>query len=261
MNLKGIESFLKFFEVKYNYSDIIKFEEKLPGDIVKRISVSNIPMLQLFFKVILDYYKDNTFELSFSDKDISDDTKFTLIKKIDGYEMITYDKAISLFNLVDFMFKIMKNILKKSKKGFDIWSAGKPINFNQTLKYEIDLFFYIVFRHVFPEDLRNILKEELHISKLEDNIIHTCNGIIIKQGKVCNVMKKDDNQEKVETPVSPKTPISPISSISDEESYFDFMTIKKEKLNSLDKPEGMAMVLKIISMLRGFSERRRSKML
>ena len=258
--LKGIESFLKFFEVKYKYADIIQLEEKLKHGTTKHISVGSIPMLQIFFKIVLEYYKDNKFNLSFSDKDISNDIKSQLIKKIPGYENVQYDKAIALFNLVDFIFKIMKNILKKSKKGFELWSEGKPISFKQTLSYDIDLYFYIVFRHVFPEDLLDIFKKELHISHLEDSIINKCNGIIMQQGKVCNVMKQDEI-ESPKTPKTPVTPVSPMDSISDEESYFDFMSIKKEKLNSVDKPQGMGMVLKILSMLRGFSERRRSKML
>lgn len=263
LELKGIASFLKFFEVKYKYADIIQLEEKLQQGTTKHISVASIPMLQVFFKILLEYYKDNNFDLSFSDKDVANDIKSQLIKKIPGYENVQYEKSIALFNLVDFIFKIMKNILKKSKKGFDLWSEGKPISFKQTLSYDIDLYFYIVFRHVFPEDLLDIFKKELHISQLEDNIITKCNGIIIQQGKVCNVMKQTEieSPQTPQTPQTPKTPVSPMDSISDEESYFDFMSIKKEKLNSVDKPQGMGMVLKILSMLRGFSERRRSKML
>lgn len=258
LELKGIESFLKFFEVKYNYSELVKFDEKLHGDIIKHSSVSSIPMLQLFFKIVLEYYYLHDIPLEYSDTNISDDIKLSLIKKIESYQIIYKEKAVKMFNLVDFMFKIMRDILKKSKKGFNLWSANQPLlDFNTQISYDIDLFFYIVFMHVFPSELRSILKKELHISNLEDNIIHKCNGIIMKQGKICKMVKSDWQQHYE----SPTIPTSPIDVVSDDESYFDFLSPKKETLIPINKPEGFATTLAILSKLRGFSERRRSKML
>ena len=267
LGLRGVEAFLKFFEVKYRYSDIITFEEKLPGDTIRHVSISSIPMLQLFFKIILEYYYVHDIPLEYSDKSISDDIKLNLIKKIESYQtslvetrqIIYKEKAVKMFNLVDFMFKIMSNILKKLQKGFNIWSVGKPsiIRFETTLSNDIDLFFYIVFMHVFPDELRSVLKKELHISSLEDNIIHKCNGIIMKEGKICKMVKSDWEEH----PKTPSIPSSPIDAVSEDESYFEFLSPKKEVLIPINKADGFATTLAILSKLRGFSERRRSKML
>jgi hypothetical protein len=265
LNLNGMEDFLKFFEVKHNFNDIIKFEDKVKGqDVVKYYSISKIPMLQLFFKIILEYYYRHEIILDYSDNSISDETKSRLIQKIESYQIIYQEKGVKMFNLVDFMFKNLRRVLEKSKKGFDLWKQGKPISFNQTIMYDIDLYFYILFFHVLPSDLKSILKRELHISDMEDNIINKCTGIIIKNDRICNL-----SQEDLKSPLSPypsptsPTP-SPIDSISENEPIFKlkFSSSKKDKSNySLNKAEGIGMLLKMFSMLRGFSQRRRSKML
>lgn len=253
MNTKlvDIENFIKLFETKYNYTELFSFNEKLKNDVVKHYSVSHIPMLQVFVGIILEYYKDHDILLDYSDKDITDDIKYTMLKKVGNF---SYEKSIQLFDLIDFMFKTMKKILIKSKKGFDIWAEGKPLNFKQTISYDIDVYFYIVFINVFPEELKDILRRELHISSLEDKIIRKCYGVIIKNNVVCNIMKEDDKALYTQPIlISPK-----IDDISGQQ-LFDFSF--KSKPYSLDTREGIAMLLKIMSMLRGFSERRRSKVL
>lgn len=264
LNLNGMDDFLKFFDVKYNFNEVIKFEEKLKGEgVVKHYSISKIPMLQLFFKIILEYYYRHEIKLEYSDNSISDETKLRLIQRIESYQIIYQDKAVKMFNLVDFMFKNLRRVIEKSKKGFDIWKEGKPISFNQTIMYDIDLYFYILFSHVLPADLKAILKKELHISNVEDDIINKCTGIIIKNDRICNLTKEDTTH--LPSPISPISPIpSPIDSISEDEPIFKlkFPLSKKDKSNyALDKAEGIVMLLKIFSMLRGFSQRRRSKML
>lgn len=265
LNLNGMEDFLKFFEIKYNFNDIIKFEQKVKGqDVVKYYSISKIPMLQLFFKIILEYYYRHEIVLDYSDNTISDETKSRLIQKIESYQIIYQEKAVKMFNLVDFMFKNLRRVIEKSKQGFDIWKEGKPISFNQTIMYDIDLYFYILFAHVLPADLKSILKKELRISDVEENIINKCTGIIIKNDRICNLSQAETSPLPSPLP-SPVTPTpSPIDSIG-EEPYFKLKfpsSSKKDKSNyALNKAEGIGMLLKMFSMLRGFSQRRRSKML
>ncbi len=266
LDLNGMENFLKVFEVKYKYQEIISFEQKYNGGengpLIKHFSISKIPMLQLFFKIVLEYYYRHDIPLDYSDKTLTDEMKMQILKKIESYHIIYQDKAVKMFNLVDFMFKNLKKVIEKSKKGFDIWKEGRPISFNQTIMYDIDIYFYILFVHVLPQDLKDVLRKELHISNLENDIITKCSDIIIKNDRICNIMKVESTTPSPQTS-TPQTP-SPIDSISEEEPYFKlkFSSPKKDKINySLEKPEGIGMLLKMFSMLRGFSSRRRSKML
>lgn len=252
INLKNIENFIKVFENKYNYITLLLFTEKLKDDLIKQYSISHIPMLQLFIGIILEYYKDHDILLDYSDNNTTDIIKYNILKKVGDY---SFEKSIKLFDLVDFMFQVMKKILVKSKKGFDIWAEGKPLNFEQAISYDIDIYFYIVFINIFPEELKDILRKELNISSLEDNIIKKCNGIILKNNVVCNIMEKNVEKALYTQPI---VLLSKFDDVVSEKS-FDFSI--KPKPYSLDRREGIAMLLKIISMLRGFSNRRQSKLM
>lgn len=214
-----MQSLLKYFETKHNFISLIHIDK---GSNMHSISESK--MLQLFFSVILNYYYSRDILIDYSDKTISRKIKLEIIMKL--FPIMYEEKAQKLFNLVDFMFSTLKDTIICTKKGFREWVETIPVRlqFSHTIMPNIDVFFYIIFIKVFPEDLKIILKKELRISDLEDSIINKCKDSIIKKNcKICNIQDK--------------TPI-------------DF---------SLNSSQGIVILLKILSDFRSYDKRRNSK--
>lgn len=238
LHTNNIESVIRFFEITYNYNTL--FEPR-------KFFISKIPRLRLFIKTIMDYYNHNDLQLNYSNKDISNDTKLGLIKNVYDLQYTNDDKLISIFNLLDLIFKKMRNVIKKAQSGFTIFFKDAPISFTQTLDNDIDIFFYIVLVHTFPIELRNILRSNLHISNMEESIINKCKGILVQKDNVCDIMSA--------TPSPNMEPLVESFDSIGNDSFLNMFTYKKNKSYSIDTGKGFGLILKLVSMLRSFSDR------
>lgn len=192
-----MESLLKYFDIKYNIKEFINLEKETKNITETSFSVSKSQMLNVFFTTLLEYYyKNDTLNIDYNDTSISDEIKDNLIKKV--YPIIYKAKAAKMFNLVDFMFKTFRKVLVKANSGYLKWMQ-KPgvfnIDFTVSLMPNIDILFYIIFVNVLPEDLKILLRKELKITSLENNILTKCSGILFKKNKICN-FKNDDLSKK-----------------------------------------------------------------
>lgn len=220
-----MQTLLKYFEIKYNFKELIYFIKSDGLSNTKIYSISHSKVLQFFFNIILDYYYSHDIQIDYNDKNIDNKIKSDIIKKL--YPIIEDNKAVKLFNMMDFMFSIFKKILINTNDGFIQWVETIPtkLRLSATLLPNLDLFFYIIFINVFNDDLKNILKRELHISNLEYDIINKCHNIIIRNNnRICNI---SENSNKTDL--------------------------------SLSSSGGMIMILKIFNDLRSYSNRRPSK--
>lgn len=220
-----MQALLKYFEIKYNFKELIYFIKSDGLSNTKIYSISHSKVLQFFFNIILDYYYSHDIRIDYNDKNIDNKIKSDIIKKL--YPIIEDNKAGKLFNMMDFMFSIFKKILINTNDGFIQWVETIPtkLRLSVTLLPNLDLFFYIIFINVFNDDLKGILKRELHISNLEYDIINKCHNIIIRNNnRICNI---SENSNKTDL--------------------------------SLSSSGGMIMILKIFNDLRSYSNRRPSK--
>lgn len=249
-----MEGVLKYFEIKHNIRDTLEFDEKV-GNAVHSFSISKSKILQVFFTTVLEYYYVNTIPLDYSDESVSDDTKIAVMKKM--YPSVP--KSKHMFDLVDFMFKTFKRVLLRSHTGFLKWLAEpdvRPVQFAGILMPNIDLFFYVIFIQVFPEDLREMLRKELRIQDVEYNILNRCRGILIRNNaRICNL--KTSQHTALSSPVYSRLDIDSIK----EKSSISFSPTKAAKEDlSLEKPGGLMMMIKLFNDLRQFSKRRSSLM-
>lgn len=220
-----MQSLLKYFEIKYNFKELIYFIKSDGLSNTKIYSISHSKVLQFFFSIILDYYYSHDILIDYNDKKTDDKIKSDIMKKL--YPIIKDNKAKQLFDMMDFMFSTFKKILMSTNTGFIQWVETIPtkLRLSSTLLPNLDVFFYIIFIKVFTDDLKNILKRELHISDLEYSILNKCQGIIIRNNtRICNI---SENSNKTDL--------------------------------SLSSSAGMIMILKIFNDLRSYSNRRPSK--
>lgn len=223
----------------------------------------------IFFKVVLDYYYQQDYiPLNHVARNVPEEIKASLIKKLPGYftseilkdknvkhlvDPIVTGKAAQLYDLVDFIFLTLKKVLINTKKGYN--EALKVMNKNSHLDfrkeiYNISMYLYITFIHVFPKELRESLRKALKISDLDQKILDKCHGIIIRhnQERVCNI-KKDD---------SPTSPLkSSFLDAEQEGELFDFLMDLPGKAMD-DKPDiplkskySIGMLINIFSVLQG----------
>lgn len=227
-----MESALKYFETKYNLKQVICLEEKT-DKCTKFSSISKLEEVQLLFTVIVDYYCKNEIQLDYSDKNVDNLSKYKIMQNVS--QIMYKDKAIKLYDLLDFMFKSFINVIINSEIGFVEWIESAPVRlrFDIAMTHNIHLFFYIIFFQVFPEELKTQIKKKLKISDLDYNIIGRCNGIIISNDKrICNInnMKVDESHD-----------------------LFKFLTRKDETKNNyikLSSKNGITTLLNIFNILK-----------
>jgi hypothetical protein len=186
----SIKQLIKYFEVKYTFRDTFNLTTKISDTMEESKSISQSKMLGIFIETVLYYYSKNDLNVSPSNSDNS--TKLAVMQLFN--KRLDMTLAVKLYDLLDFMFKTFKEILSIVRGGFIEWtteSDNVPLQFETTLIPNIDLMFYIIFMHKFPQELRSQLKQELRISDLDFTIAEKCNDVIIKDSSICNINKKE----------------------------------------------------------------------
>lgn len=283
-----MNNLIKYFETLYQLSDLIYIysppvykeyseleklstsEEKTEiSNVEKKYSLADDEKVVTFFKVVLDYYyQQDNIPLNHTAANVKEETKAALIKRLPGYftsekfkneeikhliEPIITGKAAQLYDLVDFIFVTLKKVLLNTKKGYNealkVMSKNSQLDFRKEI-YNISMYLYITFIHVFPKELREQLKKSLKISDLDQKILDKCHGIIIRhnQERVCNIKRED----------SPTTPLkSPLLDAEQEGELFDFLMDLPGK-SMEDKPDiplkskySIGMLVNIFSILQG----------
>lgn len=288
-----MESLLKYFEALYKLSDVLygysavhhtqytklekldtSEERSVISNVEKRYSIADDEKVKKFFKTILDYYYQKTYyqqtdmPLNHRAKDIKEEVKAALIKRIPGYftpepsqdeetrkliEPIVIDKAAKMYDLVDFIFLTLKKVLLNTEKGYNealkVMETNSHLDFRKEI-HNISMYLYITFIHLFPSDLKLLLKKALKIDDLDQKIMDKCHGIIIRhnQERVCNIKRSD-------SPTSPMK--SPLLDAEQESKMFDFMMdLPGQSID--DKPDialkskySIGMLINIFSILQG----------
>lgn len=282
-----MESLLKYFETVHKLSDILygysypeykqyqqveklttSEEKSVISNVQKRYSIADDEKVKLFFKTILDYYyHKDTIPLNHTVTNIDEQTKAALIRKIPGYfvfnlnesdkqliEPIVRDKAAKMYDLMDFIFVTLKKVLLHTQKGYDealkvIKTSSHHMDFRNEL-HNIPMYLYITFIHIFPSDLRLLLKKSLKIDDLDQKIMDRCHGMIIRHNyeRVCNIKRAD----------SPTVPIkSNFLDATQESGRFDFL-MDLSGLSVEDKPDislkskySIGMLVNIFSIIQG----------
>lgn len=283
-----MEGLLKYFETLYKLSDVLygysavhhtqynqlqkldtSEDRSVISNVEKRYSIADDEKVKKFFKTILDYYyQQDSIPLNYRATDIKEAVKAALIKRIPGYftqdpsqdeeitrliEPIITDKAAKLYDLMDYMFLTLKKVLLNTQKGYNealkVMSSDSNMEFKKEI-HNISMYLYITFIHIFPTDLRLLLKKALKIDDLDQKIMDKCHGIIIRhnQERVCNIKRHD----------SPTSPIkSHLLDAEQESKMFDFlMDLSGQPID--DKPDialkskySIGMLLNIFSILQG----------
>lgn len=259
---KGIKGLIKYFETRYEITQIIKIDSRISNELIQSKSISSSKMLILFFEIVLDYYYKNTYvPLDYSSTK-PEKLKLKLIENI--YKIGYPDLFKKLFDLADFMFKTIYKILTKIEEGYEKWDRTVNISLSPTIFPNLDILFYITFYPVFPQDLRDILHKELRLNDIEYKIIKKCNDQIIRyNSKICNT------SDNVISPVEIND-FSKFDFISDEQKTFlQSLNLKlsptKSKLPKniqeyhLNTQDGVMTLFSIISKLRNFDNRRKSR--
>lgn len=264
--INKIYKLIKFFEKKTNLSNILNFIIK-SKDVEENVSISSSKMVIHFFYIILNYYLIHDFELDYNDTNFNEETKIKIIEKALNKDMISNEISLKIFNLIDFMFNQIKNVLTQIKNGFWILNecvdedfinktkcgdinVTNTLNYEKTIFPELDMLFYITFMFMFPTELKTQLKNELIISDCEYNILEKCKSMIIKnQSKisVCSVTKNICSEKVSQSNTEPVSFLSKIFK-KEEKDYVE--------LNSVS---GILMLLSIFVKLRPFNKRRKSK--
>jgi len=260
---KGITTLIKYFETKYEITDIIKIDSRISHDLIKQKSFSGSKMLTLFFEKVLDYYHKNSYvPIDYSSMEPVT-LKLKLIENI--YKLILEDIEPDLFkklfDLVDFMFKTIKSILIKIEQGYEKWIRSINTSLSSSIFPNLDILFYITFYPVFPEELRDVLHTELRLNETEYKIIKKCNDQIIRgNSNVCNT--GDNSRSSIEI-----NDFSKFDFISDEQkSFLQKISPTKSTFNNnlpefpLNTQTGVMMLFSIILKLRNFQQRRKSRM-
>lgn len=268
-----MKSLIKYFETLYQLSDILYIYsspvhkeytalEKLNtgeetsslSQVEKKYSLADDDKVISFFKTVLDYYYHQTdIPLNHKVSDIPDEMKAALIKKIPDYSLNYTYKASRMYDLVDFIFITLKKVLLNTKKGYNdalkVMDKNSQLDFRKEV-YNISMYLYVTFIHVFPEELRVRLKKELKISDLDQKILDKCHGIIIRhnQERICNIKRSD----------SPTSPLkSSFLDAEQEGERFDFLMDLpgKSMEDKVDIPlkskYSIGMLLNIFSVLQG----------
>lgn len=254
---KGIKTLIKYFETRYEINDIIKIDSRISKELIKQHSVSSSKMLILFFEIVLDYYHKNAYvPIDYSSTE-PEKLKLKLIENI--YKIGYPDLFKKLFDLSDFMFKTIYKILTKIEDGYQKWDIN--ISLSSSIFPNLDILFYITFYPVFPQELKDILHKELRLNEVEYKIIKKCNDQIIRgNSKVCNT--SDDAIIPTES-----NDFSKFDFISDEQKTFLQKISPTKSTFPKNLPEyplntqiGVMTLFSIISKLRNFDKRRRSRM-
>jgi len=255
---KGIKTLINYFEVKYKIIDIIKINSRMSKELIQTKSVSSSKMLFLFFEIVLDYYYKKAYvPIDYSSTE-SDEFKLKIIENIykNGYP----DILKKLFDLADFIFKTIYKILTKIEEGYDKWERTINLSLSSTIFPNLDILFYITFYPVFSQELRDILHKELRLNDIEYKIIKKCNDQIIRyNSRVCNEDSDENNHIEIND-------FGKFDFISDEQKTFiQKLSLIKFKLpkNSPEYPlntqDGAMILFSIVSRLRNFDKRRRSR--
>jgi hypothetical protein len=259
---KSIKVLIKYFEIKYKITEIIKINSKISKELIQSKSISSSKMLILFFEIVLNYYHKNAYvPIDYSSTE-SEKVKIKMIENI--YDIGYSDLFKKLFDLADFMFKTIYKILIKIEEGYEKWDRTVNISLSPTIFPNLDILFYITFYPVFPQDLRDVLHKELRLNDIEYKIIKKCNDQIIRyNSKICNT------SDNVISPVEIND-FSKFDFISDEQKTFlQSLNLKlsptKSKLPKniqeyhLNTQDGVMTLFSIISKLRNFDNRRKSR--
>ena len=246
-----MESLIKYFELKHNISELMKEE------------INKSEKLKVFFNVVLEYYYIHNIPLDYTDVSVSIDVKDIIIKNV--YPIIYSEKSGKMFDLVDFMFKTLKKIMKRTHVGYldSLGKFGAVFSFTKYIIPSIDLFFYIIFVHVFPEELRDLLRVALKLSDIEYKILNKCSDILIKENsKICDLRNpiSSPSSSSSSPPSSssypPSSPINVNLQIDSIKSKSMLSSpIKKSGDLSIDKSMGFMMLLKMFMDLREFKNR------
>ena len=235
-----MDSLIKYFEVKHDIKELIKEDEE----------ISKSKKLNVFFKIILEYYYNHDIPLDYTDMSVTINMKDIIIKRV--YPVVYNEKSIKMFDLMDFMFKTFKKIIKKTHLGYldSLGKFGQSFTFTRYIISSIDLFFYIIFIHVLPEELRYILRNELKLSNIEYKILNKCSDILIRENsKICDLR----NPEVYQT-LSPINDTLQIDSIKSKSTLYQLISKSSNDL-SVEKSMGFMMLLKIFTDLRDFKDR------
>ena len=267
-----MEGLLKYFETLHKLSDVLYMysapehkqyaqltkldtsEDKFISQVEKKYSIADDDKVNKFFTTVLDYYyHQDTIPLNYTVTDINDELKAALIKRIPNYSIIYNAKAAKMYDLLDFIFTTLKKVLLNTRIGYDnalkMMKKDSHLDFRKEL-HNISMYLYVTFVHLFPNDLRLLLKKALHVDDLDQKILDKCHGMIIRHNneRVCNIKRVD----------SPTSPLK--SSFLDAEqvtSVFDFM-VDLPGTSYEDKPDialrskySIGMLLNIFSILQG----------
>jgi len=268
-----MNSLIKYFETLHQLSDLLYIyspavhkeyseleklntseEKSTISQVEKKYSLADDDKVIIFFKTVLDYYyRQPDIPLTHTASDVSNEVKAALIKKIPEYSLNYIHKASKMYDLVDFIFVTLKKVLLNTKKGYNealkVMSKNSHLDFRKEI-YNISMYLYITFIHVFPTELRESLRKALKISDLDQKILDKCHGIIIRhnQERVCNIKKED----------SPTSPLkSTFLDAEQEGELFDFLMDLPGKAMD-DKPDiplkskySIGMLINIFSVLQG----------
>jgi hypothetical protein len=283
-----MEGLLKYFETLYKLSDVlygygvpqhkqyVQLEKLNTGEergdisnVEKRYSIADDERVKKFFTIVLDYYYHiDNIPLNHRAIDVKEEIKASLIRRIPGYfvsekfqdenvrklvEPVIIDRAARLYDLVDFIFLTLKKVLLNTKKGYTealkTMGSDSHMDFKKEI-HNISMYLYVTFIHLFPNDLRLLLKKALKVDDLDQKILDKCHGMIIRHNheRVCNI-------KRVESPTSPLK--SSFLDAEQESKMFDFL-IDLPGQSIDDKPDialkskySIGMLLNIFSILQG----------
>lgn len=290
-SMDRIYKLVKFFEKRSDLVNVLKYIIKYKN-VEEYVSISSSKMVIQFFYIILNYYAKHDFDVSYNNTNINNDVKIKIIEKL--LILKNNDKALKIYNLLDFMFNEIKDILIEIKNGF--WILNDCVNddfknkkkcgdlqINNTLNYEnilfpeLDILFYIIFMFMFPKELKIELKKDLRITDCEYNILEKCKDLIIKNHSVCAISKNicpnqmssqmtSQMSSQMSSPMSSPPIASPIPipiSINSQVIPTSFLSkiFKKEEKEyiELNSVYGILMLISIFTKLRPFNNRRVSK--
>ena len=255
---KSIEQLLKYMDSKHHIKDILCNYQDCGSYGV--LSNGN-KMLVIFFKTIVNVYLKHgrTPTESYSDDSVTNDEKCKIMDNVSANRTF----AIRMYNTIDYMYLIIKNVLKKIVKGFvKLKSCGEKmiLTLENSVRPDLDLLFYIVFYNSFSPVLKRCLKQNLKIlSDVETKIFEKCSrGYIVSETKetnersehyaICNV--SDKNSEDI------RSEMKCVDSVIDTFTRYISKDTDNTKQVSLSDPVGVYLLVKLFLNLRNFASRK-----
>ena len=270
---RPIKKFLQYMDVKHEIKDVFAVDEKVAQDITSEKGTSDFKTVTHFFNILLSYHYNNNILPDTDHHDPSTQDEFRISRLRCIFPGITETMAIKLYDTVDVMYLIIQGILADIKVGFSQSQLCSGITLTSgSLPPDLDVLFYIVFYNTFQSDLRDTLRQELHIlSDIENKILDKCNGKFFKgkdvwhnkHASLCTDIDVEKLSKKLKC--DEKGILANMFHISGDKLMkgWDSKSSKENpsiaKYVKLGTPIGIIVLIKIFSDLRPFSRRRQSK--